>query len=103
VLANRCYECHGPELQESKLRVDSREALLTGGKSGPALRPGQPDESLMIRAIRHQAKPKMPPIGGKLPAKEIDDLAAWVKMGAPGLGRSSTPAATLSSAPLKGI
>jgi hypothetical protein len=83
VLAKRCYECHGPDLKESKLRVDSREALLIGGKSGPALKPGQPDDSLMIKAIRHQTRRKMPPVGGKMPMKEIDDLAAWVKMGAP--------------------
>lgn len=82
VLSNRCYECHGPEKQKGKLRVDSLAALLAGGKSGPALKAGKPDESLLIQAIRHGESLQMPP-RMKLPAKEIGDLTAWVKMGAP--------------------
>src|SRR5436309_2517927 len=60
VLANRCYECHGPEMQKGKLRVDSLAALLQGGRSGPAILAGKPDESLMIQAIRHGETLKMP-------------------------------------------
>lgn len=82
VLANRCFSCHGPEMQKNKLRVDSLAALLQGGKSGPAFVAGKPDESLLIRAIRHGEALQMPP-RMKLPAKEIADLTAWVKMGAP--------------------
>ena len=81
VLANRCYSCHGPDKQKSKLRVDSLAALLQGGKSGPALIAGKPDESLLIQAIRHSEALQMPQ-RMKLPAKEIADLTAWVKMGA---------------------
>jgi len=81
VLANRCYSCHGPEMQKNKLRVDSLAALLQGGKSGPAFVAGKPDESLLIQAIRHGEALQMPP-RMKLPAKEIADLTAWVKMGA---------------------
>ncbi len=81
VLANRCYSCHGPQMQKSKLRVDSLEAMLTGGKFGPALVRGKPDESLLIQAIRHGESLQMPP-RMKLPAKEIADLTAWVKAGA---------------------
>ncbi len=82
VLANRCFSCHGPEMQKSKLRVDSLAGLLQGGKSGPALMSGKPDESLLIQAIRHGESLQMPP-RMKLPAREIADLTAWVKMGAP--------------------
>ena len=82
VLANRCFRCHGPEMQKSKLRVDSLAALLQGGKAGPALKAGRPDDSLLIQAIRHGESLQMPP-RMKLPAKEIADLTAWVKMGAP--------------------
>src|SRR4051794_28224858 len=55
VLAERCYRCHGAEAPQPKagLRLDSREALLRGGDSGPALVPGRPDESLLIEAIRY--------------------------------------------------
>ena len=51
VLANNCYACH-TENKLGGLRVDSRVALLQGGKSGPAIVPGRPEESLLIKAIR---------------------------------------------------
>lgn len=82
VLANRCFGCHGPEKQKGGLRVDSLAALLEGGESGPALKRGKPDESRLIQAIRHGEALQMPP-RMKLPPKEIADLTAWVKMGAP--------------------
>lgn len=82
VLAARCVKCHGPSKQESGLRVDSREALLTGGVSGPALEPGQPDESLLVQAIRYDADPKMPP-QARLPGGERAALEEWVRRGAP--------------------
>ncbi len=82
VLANRCFQCHGPEMQKGKLRVDSLSALVQGGRSGSAFKAGKPDDSLLIQAIRHDGAVQMPP-KMKLPAKEIADLTAWVKMGAP--------------------
>src|SRR5262245_41706597 len=57
VLAENCYSCH-TQLQTSGLRVDSRASLLRGGNSGPAIRPGNPDESLLIQAVRH-AHPRL--------------------------------------------
>lgn len=82
VLAENCYSCHGGTARMAGLRVDSREALLKGGDSGTSLIPGDPDKSLLIQAIRHSGKIKMPQ-GGKLKDTEIADLAAWVKGGAP--------------------
>src|SRR3954471_6152029 len=61
VLANCCFQCHGPEKQKNRLRLDSREAMLRGGSSGPAIKPGKPDESLLITAIRHGEALQMPP------------------------------------------
>jgi hypothetical protein len=64
------------------LEMSSREAMLKGGASGPALIPGDPDRSLMIQAIRQMhAKLKMPPTG-KLPAEAIEALTTWVRDGA---------------------
>jgi len=81
ILANNCYSCHAAS-QLGGLRVDSRDALLKGGKSGPAIAPGEPDKSLLIRAVR-QTDPKLKmPMGGKLKDSEIEDLVAWVKAGA---------------------
>src|SRR5712664_3353349 len=80
VLAANCYECHTDQ-RMGGLRVDSREGLLKGGKSGPAIVPGDPDKSLMIQAIRQTDKLKMPK-GGGLKLEEIDALTEWVKAGA---------------------
>ncbi|MFN8060473.1 MAG: PSD1 and planctomycete cytochrome C domain-containing protein [Vicinamibacterales bacterium] len=80
ILVNSCYDCHRDDASGG-LRVDSREALLKGGKSGPAIVPGDPDGSLLVAAVRQTTKLKMPQ-GGKLDAGEIDALVAWVKAGA---------------------
>ena len=64
------------------LRLDSREGLLKGGKSGPAVVPGNPDKSLLIQAVRQTGDLKMPQ-GGKLKPEEVQTLVEWVKMGAP--------------------
>ena len=81
VLADKCYGCHtGSKM--GGLQLDSREHLLSGGKSGPAIKPGDPDASLLIQALR-QTHPtlKMPP-GGKLKDEQVEDIANWVKAGA---------------------
>ncbi len=83
VLVARCYECHGPASKhEGNLRLDSRDALLKGGDSGPAVKPGDPKGSLLVEAINHGNVVQMPP-KSKLPAEEIANLTAWVAGGAP--------------------
>jgi cytochrome c553 len=82
VLAEHCMRCHGPQKQKGGLRLDSGPALLRGGNAGPAVKPGDPDGSLLIRVVRQTGDLKMPP-KGKLPPAAVEDLAAWVKMGAP--------------------
>ncbi|HYL74392.1 MAG TPA: PSD1 and planctomycete cytochrome C domain-containing protein [Bryobacteraceae bacterium] len=81
ILATNCYSCHAAS-QLGGLRLDSRDAILKGGKSGSAVVPGDPDKSLLIQAVR-QTNPKLKmPMGGKLKDSEIEDLTAWVKAGA---------------------
>src|ERR1700759_3343306 len=66
VLVEHCYSCHSQEAKKERggLRVDTKESLRAGGDSGPALAPGKPDESLLIKAIRYQHEDlKMPPKG----------------------------------------
>jgi hypothetical protein len=82
VLADNCFKCHGPAKHRGGLRLDSRAAILTGGGRGPAIVPGQPDESLLIKAIGQEDELKMPP-PQKLPKEQIADLTRWVGMGAP--------------------
>jgi hypothetical protein len=80
ILSSSCFGCHTNSALGG-LRVDSREALLKGGATGPALIPGDPDKSPLIKAVLQTGELKMPK-GGKLKKDEIDDLTAWVKAGA---------------------
>ncbi|HRA88112.1 MAG TPA: DUF1549 domain-containing protein, partial [Planctomycetaceae bacterium] len=84
VLAGTCFRCHGDGKTSGMLRVDSREALLTGGDSGPAIVPGKPEESLLLRAIQGQDDVSaMPP--EKEQTLRPDQIAAfqqWIKDGA---------------------
>jgi hypothetical protein len=83
VLVNQCYECHSAQSKSPKggLLVDSRDALLAGGDSGPAIVPGKVEESPLIEAIRHDGL-EMPPTR-KLPPEVIADFEKWVHIGAP--------------------
>ncbi|MCA9039281.1 MAG: PSD1 domain-containing protein [Planctomycetaceae bacterium] len=82
LLATHCYECHGPETQEASLRLDSRELLLKGGDTGPAIKPGHPEMSELIDAINYEADSYQMPPDGKLSADEIAALTRWVQDGA---------------------
>ncbi len=82
VLAEHCFECHGPDLQENGLRLDGRDAILAGGKHGPAIIPGDPAGSRVIGAIGREGELKMPP-ETELPAEAVEALTQWVAMGAP--------------------
>ena len=62
LLVEKCYSCHAAAKTKGGLRLDSIEAMLAGGDSGPALVPGRPAESLLIEAI-HYDGPEMPPSG----------------------------------------
>ncbi|RLS81994.1 MAG: DUF1553 domain-containing protein, partial [Planctomycetota bacterium] len=83
LLAARCLGCHAADEEISGgLRLDLRDGWAQGGDSGPAIVPGEPDQSLLIRAIRWEAgAPQMPP-DGKLAAEEIAMIEAWVRRGA---------------------
>ncbi|RYD26048.1 MAG: hypothetical protein EOP86_26520, partial [Verrucomicrobiaceae bacterium] len=86
VLAENCHRCHSESEGRSKggLTLDTRQGWEKGGEHGPALKPGDPDGSLLIQAIRGTDPDfTMPPKDGKLSAVQIADLESWVKMGAP--------------------
>ena len=82
LLFEKCMSCHNDKLQQGGARLDSREAILKGGGSGPAMILGDPEKSRIITAIHYDAALKMPP-SGKLKLTEIATLTQWVKMGAP--------------------
>jgi hypothetical protein len=84
VLVKECYSCHSAAEKKAKggLELDTAAGLLKGGEGGPAVVPGKPDASPLIKAIRHtDAHPKMPP-KGKLQDATIADLTKWVQTGA---------------------
>ena len=81
LLVERCFRCHAEKKHEGSLRVDTRETIVAGGDSGPAIVPGKPDESLLIEAVRYRSL-EMPP-DRRLPKGEVDVLVKWVQMGAP--------------------
>lgn len=84
VLAAQCFGCHSHATNKSKggLMLDSLAAMLQGGASGPAIVPGKPDESLLIKAVRYHDEDLQMPPKGKLGDAEIKALTDWVQAGA---------------------
>lgn len=87
IVLRHCTVCHGLYRKEANLDLRTKEAMLRGGKSGPAIVPGKPDESLVIKKVRAG---KMPPpdrlveVSVKpIDPSEIDILARWIAAGAP--------------------
>jgi hypothetical protein len=85
VLAEHCYKCHSTSAKKKRggLTLDSREALLKGGDTGPAVKPGHPEASLLIKAIGYGDPDLRMPPKSRLSEAELAALTAWVKMGAP--------------------
>ena len=85
ILADRCYKCHSTLAEKIKggLLLDSREALLKGGDTGKTIVPGDPEASLLIKAVRYTDPDLQMPKDKKLDDDQIADLVSWVKMGAP--------------------
>jgi len=88
VLSQKCYGCHSKESGKQKggLLLDTREAIRMGGDSGHAVVPGNPSESLLLKAMQYEDKEmQMPPEkeGGKLPGEVIARFEQWIRMGAP--------------------
>jgi hypothetical protein len=104
ILSEHCYKCHSIAEGASKggLILDSRDGMQKGGDEGPAVVPGNPGKSLLLRAITYTDNElQMPPkkAGGKIPDAKIKVLEEWVKMGAPapvGAGNKLTGLSQLS-------
>ncbi|HLK58065.1 MAG TPA: PSD1 and planctomycete cytochrome C domain-containing protein [Chthonomonadaceae bacterium] len=93
LLAQRCYACHADKnkVTQGGLALDSAAGWQHGGSRGPALKSGDTENSLLLKAVRYKGNaPKMPP-NGKLSDREIALLTEWVKRGAPGPKEDSKP------------
>jgi hypothetical protein len=87
ILAEHCLQCHGVDQKKGGLRLDDRGAALQGGRSdGPAIVPGSPEKSALLRRITsHDEEQRMPPPGAKNPLSktQIATLRQWIVEGAP--------------------
>src|SRR5688500_19356860 len=83
VLRKHCLNCHNADKATSDLNVATYQALMAGGASGEAVKPGSPDGSLLYKLMAHQAEPKMPPKAPKVPDAELAVVKAWIAGGAP--------------------
>jgi len=85
LLDRSCFQCHSGRAEKLKggLRLDSREAVLSGGASGPAATPGDIEGSLLVQAVRYVDKDFQMPPKKPLGADEVHDLEHWVALGLP--------------------
>ncbi len=86
IFQQSCFKCHGGMNHRGALAFDTRAGLLKGGHHGPAVVPGDPSNSLLIKLIRHEG-PKndpmdMPKNASKLSDADIAIVTQWVKAGA---------------------
>ena len=94
ILQTRCVKCHGPDEQQSGLRLDTAARALNGGDSGPAVLPGKPDESYLLLAVSgSDLLTKMPNEGPPLTDAQIAVLRQWIEQGAVAPDDESNPAA----------
>ncbi|HKS36116.1 MAG TPA: c-type cytochrome domain-containing protein, partial [Verrucomicrobiae bacterium] len=104
IFAENCSKCHSPAKGKIKgeLELDWKGGWEKGGEKGPAIVPGDPEKSLLIKAVRYTDPDlQMPPKGEKLSETQVNDLVAWVKMGAPD-PRTARPAAAPATAQYDG-
>src|SRR5450432_4670706 len=82
ILSQKCYSCHGEDIQQSGLRLDKRQNAMRGGDYGPVIIPGKSADSKLIRrVVNGDGGLQMPPTG-PLSAAEVDLLRAWIDQGA---------------------
>ena len=85
ILQANCYRCHAGMNHRGGLQLDTREALMRGGKDGAVIVPGHPEQSLLVKLIRHEgpaSDPKPMPPKGKLSDADIATITERIRAGA---------------------
>jgi WD40 repeat protein len=83
ILRNTCLNCHNPDKKKGNLDLSTYSGAVTGGGSGKAFEPGDPDHSMIYKVISWSIEPNMPPKGDKIPEKDINLIREWIAGGAP--------------------
>jgi mono/diheme cytochrome c family protein len=99
ILAARCYHCHGPDVQQNGLRLDSLAAALKGSASGRVITPGDSAKSPLLRRLFGLDRPQMPYGGPPLSADQIGLIRTWIDQGA--RGPDSAEPTIVAAKPLK--
>ncbi len=99
VLMASCLSCHSGEGAQAGLKAHTRDDLLRGGKSGPAIVPGNSAESLLVLKIEGKKGLRMPPSGPPLSAETIERIRLWIDQGAHFDGATATSDRIASLAP----
>ena len=96
LLVEHCYSCHSTTAKKLKggLLLDSREGILKGGDVGPAAIAGEPDKSLLLRAVRYKDIDLQMPPKGKLSDRDVANLEQWIRNGLAFPAASKTQATT---------
>ena len=90
ILSARCFCCHGPERQESGLRLDARGRVMAGCDGGVSIVTGKSGESELIRRVASDEETaRMPPKGERLTTFQINMLCRWIDQGAAGIPETS--------------
>jgi mono/diheme cytochrome c family protein len=84
ILASRCYPCHGPDVQQHGLRLDSLQGILTGSANEKVVIPRDSQNSHIVRRLLGVEQPQMPYGGPPLSAEQIDLVRKWIDEGAQG-------------------
>ena len=84
ILAARWFQCHGPNLQQNGLRLDSLTAILKGSANGKVVISGDSEKSPLVRRILGLDRPQMPYGGPPLAADDVEVIRKWIDQGARG-------------------
>ncbi|MEZ0324692.1 MAG: c-type cytochrome domain-containing protein [Fimbriimonas sp.] len=85
VMKERCLQCHNGPTGKNGVDFSSYESVMKGGKKGPIIKSGDPENSLLVQVIRGvPGHPKMPPQGDPLTEDQMKAVEDWIKAGAPG-------------------
>lgn len=94
ILRKHCGTCHNPDKATSDLDVMTYQTLMAGGSSGESVMAGNPDQSLLYKAVAHLEEPFMPPKSPKIPDADLAVIKKWIELGAPETSVSAAKNAT---------